>query len=85
MLTGDDGQPHNGAPAPTPTYAWLRDGAPITTLEHLGMAGVSIPNFVRRRIQAEIDQQLALAHDLPVIIETFELREGQVVASGIIR
>lgn len=63
----------------------LRDGVPITTVEHLGMAGVSIPNFVRRRIQAEIDQQLALAHDLPVIIETFELQEGRVVASGTIR
>lgn len=63
----------------------LRDGVPMTTVEHLGMAGVSIPNFVRRRIQAEIDQQLALAHDLPVIIEAFELQEGQVVASGTIR
>jgi len=63
----------------------LRDGVPITTVEHLGLAGVSIPNFVRRRIQAEIDQQLALAHDLPVIIETFELQEGQVTMSGTIR
>jgi hypothetical protein len=63
----------------------LRDGVPIATVEHLGMAGVSIPHFVRRRIQAEIDQQLALAHDLPVIIETFELQEGQVTASGTIR
>lgn len=63
----------------------LRDGVPITTVEHLGMAGVSIPSFVRRRIQAEVDKQLALAHDLPVIIETFELQEGQVAASGTIR
>lgn len=63
----------------------LRDGVPITTVEHLGMAGVSIPNFARHRIQAEIDQQLALAHDLPVLVETFELQEGQVVASGTIR
>ena len=63
----------------------LRDGVPITTVEHLGMAGVSIPNFVRRRIQAEIDKQLALAHDLPVILETFELQEGQVTANGTIR
>lgn len=63
----------------------LRDGVPITSVEHLGMAGVSIPDFVRRRIQVEIDQQLALAHDLPVIIETFELQEGQVVTSGTIR
>jgi hypothetical protein len=63
----------------------LRDGVPITTVEHLGMAGVSIPNFVRHRVQAEIDQQLALAHDLPVVIETFELQEGQVTVSGTIR
>ena len=63
----------------------LRDGVPITTVEHLGMAGVSIPDFVQRRIQTEVDKQLALAHDLPVIIETFELQEGQVVASGTIR
>ena len=63
----------------------LRDGVPVTTVEHLGMAGVSIPSFVRRRIQAEIDKQLALAHNLPVVIETFELQEGQVTASGTIR
>jgi hypothetical protein len=63
----------------------LRDGAPITTVGHLGMAGVSIPNFVRHRIQAEIDQQLALARDLPVIIETLEWQESQVTASGTIR
>ena len=63
----------------------LLDGVPITTVEHLGMAGVSIPNFMRHRIQAEIDQQLALAHDLPVVIETFELQEGQMTVSGTIR
>ena len=63
----------------------LRDGVPVTTVEHLGMAGVSVPDFVRRRIQAEIDKQLALAHNLPVVIETFELQEGQVTANGTIR
>jgi hypothetical protein len=63
----------------------LRDGVPMTTVEHLGMAGVSIPSFVRHRIQAEIDQQLALAQNLPVIFDTFELQQGQVTVSGIIR
>jgi hypothetical protein len=63
----------------------LHEGVPVTTVEHLGMAGVSIPNFVRHRIQVEIDQQLTLAHDLPVVIETLELHEGQVTVSGTIR
>lgn len=63
----------------------LRDGVPIITVEHLGMAGVSIPNFVRDRIQAEIDKQLAGAYNLPMIIQTLELQEGQGTGSGTIR
>jgi hypothetical protein len=63
----------------------LRDGVPIVTVEHLGMGGVSVPGFVRQRIQAEIDNQLGKAYHLPMIIETLELEEGRGRATGTIR
>jgi hypothetical protein len=63
----------------------LRDGVPIITVERLGMAGVAIPGFVRQRIQAEIDRQLAQAYNLPIIIETLELHEGWGRGAGTIR
>lgn len=64
---------------------FLRDGVPIITVEHLDMAGVSIPGFVRQRIQAEIDKQLAKAHHLPIAFDTLELYEGRGEATGTIR
>ena len=63
----------------------VRDGIPIITVEHLGMAGVSVPGFVRQRIQAEIDRQLAKAYNLPIAFDTLELEEGQGSATGTIR
>ncbi len=63
----------------------LRDGVPIITVEHLSMAGVSIPSFVRHRIQAEIDNQLSRAYYLPMTIETLKLQEGQGTGTGTIR
>lgn len=63
----------------------LRDGVPIVVVEHLGMAGVSVPSFVRQRLQAEIDNQLSKAYHLPMTIETLELEEGQGRATGTIR
>jgi hypothetical protein len=63
----------------------LRDGVPIIVVKHLGMAGVSVPGFVRQRIQAEIDNQLGKAHHLPMTIETLELEEGRGTATGTIR
>jgi hypothetical protein len=63
----------------------LRDGVPIITVQHLGMAGVSIPSFVRHLIQAEIDNQLSKAYNLPMTIETLELQEGQGTGTGTIR
>jgi hypothetical protein len=63
----------------------LRDGVPIIVVEHLGMGGVSVPGFVRQRIQAEIDKQLGQAERLPMTVETLELEEGRGRATGIIR
>jgi hypothetical protein len=63
----------------------LRDGVPIIVVEHLGMGGVSVPGFVRQRIQAELDNQLGKAYHLPMSIETLELEEGKGRATGTIR
>lgn len=64
----------------------LRDGVPIVTVEELGMAGLSVPGFVRRRIQQEVDAQLDVSdRQLPVIITFFELMEGQAAIEGMIR
>ncbi len=64
----------------------LRDGVPVVTVEELGMAGLSVPGFVRQRIQQEVDAQLNLSDtELPVVITRFELTEGQAVIEGTIR
>ncbi len=64
----------------------LQDGVPVVTVEELGMAGLSVPGFVRQRIQQEVDAQLDLSdRRLPVIITRFELEEGQAVIEGTIR
>jgi hypothetical protein len=64
----------------------LQDGVPIVTVEDLGMAGLSVPGFVRQRIQQEVDAQFDLSdQQLPVIITRFELIEAQAVVEGSIR
>ena len=64
----------------------LRDGVPVVTVEDLGMAGLTVPGFVRQRIQQEVDAQFDLSdRELPVIITRFELTEGQAVVEGTIR
>jgi hypothetical protein len=64
----------------------LQDGVPVVTVEDLGMAGLSVPGFVRQRIQQEVDAQFDLSgRELPVILSRFELTEGQAVVEGTIR
>jgi hypothetical protein len=63
----------------------LRDGVPIITLGDLDVAGVAVPGFVRDRIQDEIDEQFALAQDLPILIEELVLEEGRGTMRGTIR
>lgn len=64
----------------------LRDGVPVVTVEDLGMAGLSVPGFVRQRIQQEVDAQFDIdPASFPVIISRFELIEGQAVVKGTIR
>ncbi|OQY18528.1 MAG: hypothetical protein B6I34_10625 [Anaerolineaceae bacterium 4572_32.1] len=64
----------------------LWEGMPVVTVEDLGMAGLSVPGFVRRRIQQEIDAQFSLdPATFPVLISRFELREGQAIVEGTIR
>ena len=64
----------------------LQDGVPAVTVEELGMAGLPVPGFVRRRIQQEVDAQFDVDPErFPVIIARFELTEGQAVVEGRIR
>lgn len=63
----------------------LHDGIPDVDLVHLDIGGLAVPSFVRNRIQSEIDAQFALAQDLPVSIETFDLQEGKAIVRGTIR
>lgn len=64
----------------------LQDGVPVVTVKDLGMAGLSVPGFVRRRIQQEVDAQFNLdPQRFPVIIARFELTEGQAIVEGTIR
>ena len=63
----------------------LHAGVPEVTLVDLDVGGVAIPAFVRARIQSEIDAQFALAHNLPVSIERFDLKEGKAIVEGVIR
>lgn len=64
----------------------LREGLPAVTVEDLGMAGLSVPRFVRQRIQQEVDAQFDLdPTSFPVIISRFGLIEAQAVVEGTIR
>lgn len=64
----------------------LQDGVPVVTVEELGMAGLSVPGFVRQRIQQEVDAQFDLSNrELPVILSRFELAAGQAIVEGTIR
>lgn len=64
----------------------LQGGMPVVALEDLGMAGLSVPGFVRRRIQQEVDAQFDLdPATFPVLISRFELTEGTAILEGTIR
>jgi hypothetical protein len=64
----------------------LQDGVPVVTVEELGIAGLTVPGFVRQRIQQEVDAQFDLdAQTFPVTITHFELTEGQAIVEGTIR
>ena len=51
-LTGDDGAPHDGAPAPTPTYEWLRDDVPIAgaTMDTYDLVEADIGAVIKFRV-----------------------------------
>jgi hypothetical protein len=63
----------------------LRDGVPHVTLGDLDIGGVAVPGFVQDRIQAELDAQLSLAQNLPLIIDGAVLEEGRATVWGAIR
>jgi hypothetical protein len=64
----------------------LENNIPVVTLTALGVAGAPVPAFVLEAIQDTFYEQVDLSNrELPVVFETLELREGEAVASGMIR
>jgi hypothetical protein len=64
----------------------LRDGAPVVTLQELGVAGAAVPGFVRDAIQAEVEAQFAFwQDDPPVQITRLELGAGTITVEGVYR
>jgi len=64
----------------------LEDEVPVVTLTELSVAGAVVPRFVLEAIEDAVYQQVNLSdRQLPVIFETLELREGEVVSSGTFR
>jgi hypothetical protein len=64
----------------------LENGIPVVTLTRLDVAGAPVPGFVLEAIQKAVYEQVDLSdRNLPVVFETLELREGEAVASGVIR
>ncbi|MDY7077061.1 MAG: hypothetical protein SXV54_09075 [Chloroflexota bacterium] len=64
----------------------LEGGIPVVTLTDINVAGAPVPSFVLEAIQDAVYEQVDLSNrELPVIFETLELREGEMVTSGVIR
>ena len=64
----------------------LENGVPIARLTDLEVAGAPAPGFVLDAIQDALYQQIDLSNrQLPVVFETLELREGEMVGGGVIR
>lgn len=64
----------------------LEDGVPIVRLTELGVAGAPVPGFVLRAIQDAVYQQVDLSNrPLPVVFTFLEIREGEMVARGMIK
>jgi hypothetical protein len=64
----------------------LENGVPIVRLTELGVAGAPIPRFVLQAIQDAVYQQVDLTNrPLPVTFTSLEIREGEMVATGVIR
>ncbi len=64
----------------------LADGVPIVRLTELGVAGAPVPGFVLQAIQDAVYQQVDLTNrPLPVVFTSLEIREGEMVAEGVIR
>lgn len=64
----------------------LEDGIPIVHLTQLGVAGAPVPGFVLQAIQDAVYRQVDLSNrPLPVAFTSLEIREGEMVATGVIR
>jgi len=64
----------------------LENGVPIVTLTELGVAGAPVPPAILRATQDLVYEQVDLSNrQLPIIFETLEIQEDQVIATGTFR
>ncbi len=63
----------------------LQDEVPVVTLQELGIAGATLPDFVIAVIQAELQAQFDLAGSLPIEVTRLELGEGTITVEGTYR
>lgn len=73
----------------TPVYGratlTVRNGVPVVTIQEVGIAGASVPDFVMQAISAEIEAQFSQSQNLPVKLKRLELGKGTITVEGVYR
>ncbi len=73
----------------TPVYGraslTLRNGVPVVTIQAIGVAGATAPDFVMRAISAEVEAQFSQSQNLPVNLSRLELGQGTITVEGTFR
>jgi len=63
-----------------------RDGAPMITVQDVGIGGMALPTFVREQALAEANKAVDLSrYDLPVTVDAVTLRDGALDVYGKVR
>jgi hypothetical protein len=61
----------------------LRDGLPVVTIQELGVASATAPDFVLSAIQTELAGQLSIAQRWPAHITRLEMTDGAIIVEGV--
>ena len=75
-------------PIPVRVIASLeaRDGAPLVRVVDISVGGLSLPVFVRAQVLRDANRTVDLSqYDLPVTVDTVELRPGILVVEGTVK
>jgi hypothetical protein len=71
----------------TPVYGraalYLQDGKPQVKLLNVAVGGAAAPQFVLQAVEAELQQQINAAQNLPFILTRLELHQGDILVEGI--